>query len=95
MAITPAQLKHVAAGQMRWINRVAWLNGLYTRAALAEVFSALTGKKGSSGFKYPAQPYEQLQPATEQDKQKQEEADRIRARLYMRNFVRAGRNWGK
>lgn len=95
MGLTPVQLKHFAVGQVQWVNRVAWLNGIYFRAALMEVFSALTGRKGSTGFKYPNQPYQQLQTVTEQDKQKQEEAELVRAKLYMSNMVRAGRSWGK
>lgn len=95
MALTPTQLESVSAGQLRWINRIAWLNGIYTRAALTEVFSAVTGGKGSSRFNYPAQPYEQLQAVTEQDKAKQEENELLIAKLYMNNMMRAGKNWGE
>lgn len=78
-------------------NNDAWLQGLYIYDAvgrLAPVLHAFA-KKGTKPQPYPSTPYSFENEKSEQDKEKQEEADRLKAKLYMQNLVLAGKNWGK
>ena len=59
--------------------------------ALSAVLSAALGKKGRTPYKYPSQPYsaaEAPQEATDDDR------DALRAKIYMRQMMRAGKTLG-
>jgi hypothetical protein len=91
--MTPAQLKMAAEGYALKADREAWKIGLYVRAALMDVVASAVGKGGSS-VRYPERPFGEQQEKAE-SVQDTEERDRIIAKLYMQNMVRAGRSWGK
>lgn len=55
---------------------------------------ALKSAFGSSA-KYPVQPYPIGEDQHEKNKEIKEENERLAAELYMRNMVRAGKNWKK
>lgn len=80
-------------------NTEAWLQGSYVYDAvgrLAPILHAFA-KKGAKPTPYPREPYRlgESEEKTEQKKAEQEESDRIKAKLYMQNLVRAGKNWGR
>ncbi len=77
------------------------LQGMYFYEALCDaspIFQAFA-KRGTKPHPYRTEPYKlydsQDRDPTEEEKEKKEEAERIRAKLYMSNMVRAGKNWGK
>ena len=77
------------------------LQGMYFYEALCDaspIFQAFA-KSGTKPHPYRTEPYKLHGPEerglTEKEKEKQEESDRIKAKLYMSNMVRAGKNWGK
>lgn len=72
-------------------NHGYWLQGMYVYDALC---CSLKGVFGSSA-KYPAQPYPIGKDQQEKNKEIKEENERLAAELYMRNMVRAGKNWKK
>ena len=95
MQMAPAEVQAYSDGYQRRTNREAWLNGLYTLDAVTAVVSAiLSGKNKRNVYQYPKQPRRELLPMTEAEKQAEIEADALRAELYMRQMVRAGKNWG-
>ena len=65
--------------------------GRYVQEALSAVLSAMFGKRGHSPYKYPTQPYS-FQEAAQAPKD--EEYEVLRAKIYMRQMMRAGKNWG-
>ena len=58
---------------------------------LANAFS----KKGTTPKKYPSEPYSFCQKEKTEEEKNQEEKEKLKAKLYMQNMVRAGRSWGK
>lgn len=91
MAMTPAELVAVSRGYQRRVDMKAWLTGRYVYEALSSVLSAALGRKGKTPYRYPSQPYsavEAPQGTTDDDR------DALRAEVYMRQMIRAGKNWG-
>lgn len=77
------------------------LQGMYFYEALCDVspiFQAFA-KRGTKPHPYRTEPYKlctsEEPELTEEEKEKKEEAERIRAKLYMQNMMRVGKNWGK
>lgn len=75
------------------------LQGMYFYEALCDaspIFHAFA-KKGTKPHPYRTEPYELYgkREQTEEEKQKQEEKELLKAKLYMNNMVRAGKTWGK
>ena len=92
MAMTPSELVAVSHGYQRRMDTAAWVFGRYTQEALSAVLSAALGKKGRTPYRYPSQPYsatEAPQEAADDDR------DALRAKVYMRQMMRAGKNWGQ
>lgn len=70
----------------------AWLTGRYVYEALSAVLSVALGRKGKTPYRYPSQPYsaaEAPQEAADDDR------DALRAEVYMRQMMRAGKRWGQ
>ena len=91
MAMTPSEIVAVSHGYRRRVDMEAWLTGRYVHEALYAVLSAALGKKGRTPYKYPDQPHgatEASQEATDDDR------DALRAKIYMRQMMRAGKHWG-
>lgn len=80
--------------RMERVNAEAHLMGLYVYEALCDVSPVLHAfaKKGTKPKPFRTEPYGMGQ---EEKTEKQEEADRLKAEIYMRQMVRAGKNWGK
>lgn len=77
-------------------NAGYWMQGMYIYEAFAAVLKNAFSKKGSTPAKYPEKPYDIFpEEKTEDQKLQEEEQERIKAKLYMQNMVRAGRSWGK
>lgn len=80
------------------MNTEAWLQGMYiydllTRACPLPVVW-VDGKKTQSRS-YMTEPYPLFKGQETEDEQNiQEENERLQAELYMRQMVRAGKNWG-
>lgn len=75
-------------------NNEAWLQGMYFYDGLCCALSSAFGKKGHKARSYPAKPYA-LADEKQEQKETQDEKERLRAEVYMRQMVRAGRSWGK
>lgn len=91
MAMTPSELVAVSHGYHKRVDMEAWLTGRYFHEALSAVLSVALGRKGKTPYRYPSQPYsaaEAPQEATDDDR------DALRAKVYMRQMMRAGKNWG-
>lgn len=94
--MTPTEVQSYADGYQRRVNREAWLNGLYTLDAITAVASAiLSGKNKRNTYNYSRQPRSELQPMTLEEIKGTKDAEARFAELYMRQMVRAGKNWGK
>lgn len=83
------------------MNYELHLQGMYFYEALCDVaplFHAFA-KKGTKAHPYPSEPYrlawQKDKKPSEEEKQKQEENEVLRAKLYMKNMVRAGKSWKK
>ena len=95
MRMTAAEVQAYADGYQRKANREAWLQGIYTQDALTAIASAvLAGKNKQNVYKYPERPHGELQPMTEEERLEEEEAERLRAKLYMMQMAWAYKNWG-
>ena len=90
--MTPAEIVAVSHGYRRRVDMEAWLFGRYTHEALSAVLSAALGKKGHTPYRYPDQPYNVQDDA---QTPKDEDREALRAKIYMRQMMRAGKNWGK
>lgn len=91
MAMTPSEIVAVSHGYQRRVDMESWLIGKYVYEALSSVLSAALGRKGKTPYRYPSQPYsavEAPQEAADDDR------DALRAKIYMRQMMRAGKNWG-
>lgn len=81
------------------INASAHLMGMYIYEALLDVSPIMHAfaKKGTKPRPYRTKPYN-LNGGQEDDEEKnenREEIEKLRAEVYMRQMMRAGRNWGK
>ena len=91
MAMTPAEIVAASHGYQKRVDMEAWLTGIYFHEALSAVLSAALGRKGKTPYRYPSQPYSSVeahQEAADDDR------DALRAKVYMRQMMRAGKNWG-
>ncbi len=79
------------------VNYQMWLQGLYVYDAFSTVMKNAFSKQGASPALYPTEPYPlfQKEKARQQEDQGQEDAETLRAKVYMMNMVRAGKDWGK
>ena len=91
LQMTPAELVAVSHGYQKRVDMAAWLFGRYTQEALSAVLSAALSRKGKTTYKYPTQPYS-AQEAVQAPKDEEREA--LRAKIYMKQMVRSGKNWG-
>ena len=78
------------------INAEAHLMGWYVYEALCDVSPVLHAfsKKGTKPRPFRTEPYA-LNGEKEEKSEQQEEAERLRAEIYMKQMMRAGKNWGK
>lgn len=81
---------------MERINAEAHLMGLYVYEALCDVSPILHAfaKKGAKPKPFRTEPYN-LFGKKDKKSDQQEEAERLRAEIYMKQMIRAGKNWGK
>lgn len=91
MAMTPSEIVAVSHGYHKRVDMEAWLFGRYTQEALSAVLSAALSRKGKTTYKYPTQPYSAQEAA---QAPKDDDRDALRAKIYMRQMMRAGKNWG-
>lgn len=91
MAMTPAVVQAAANSYRQRADFEAWLTGRYVHEALSAVLSAALGKKGRTPYRYPSQPYSAQEAA---QAPKDDDRDALRAKIYMRQMMRAGKNWG-
>lgn len=82
--------------RMERINAEAHLMGLYVYEALCDVSPVLHAfaKKGTKPKPFRTEPYS-LNGEKKDNSEQKEEAERLRAEIYMKQMVRAGKNWGK
>lgn len=76
-------------------NEEAWLHGAYVLRALDATVGNAFRQKGTSPSEYPKQPIGQTLSAQEEQTAQDEEQEALRAKIYMNNMIRAGKNWGK
>lgn len=80
------------------LNSGAHLLGMYFYEALCDVSPLLHAfaKKGTKARPFRSAPYELSgeKKLTEEEREKREEQERLRASLYMRQMIYAGKNWG-
>lgn len=81
------------------INAEAHLMGTYVYEALCDVSPLLHafGKRGTKAVPYRTEPYDLFGEKKRQKEKsnRQKEAERLRAEAYMKQMMRAGKNWGK
>lgn len=82
-------------------NRELHLLGMYIYEAFCDaspLFHDLA-KPGTKAIPYRTEPYllagEKERTPSREEKEQKEEAERLRALLYMKNMVRESKNWGK
>lgn len=81
-------------------NRELHLLGMYIYEAFCDASPLFNpfAKKGTKPHPYRSEPYtlfgNEKPELSENEKEKREEADRLKAMVYMNNMVRAGKNWG-
>lgn len=83
--------------RMERMNGRSHLMGMYVYEALCDVSPLLHAfaKKGTKPLPYPDAPYEIFPKKESRQEQKdREEAERLQAKLYMQQMIRAGKNWG-
>jgi len=77
------------------VNSEAWLQGMYYYNAVSCALGNWSRKEGSPPMNYPEKPYSIFpQKENQKEKEAREEAERLQAKLYMQQMMRAGRNWG-
>lgn len=77
-------------------NHEFWLQGMYFFDGTSRAVANVMRKKGSAPEEYPAEPYSLFRKEkTEEEKERDAEQERVAAKLYMQNMVRAGKTWGK
>lgn len=79
------------------INAESHLMGMYIYEALCDVSPVLHAfaKKGSKPLAYRTEPYALFEKEKKNQEKKKEEAERLRAEIYMKQMMRAGKGWGK
>lgn len=78
------------------INAEAHLMGLYVYEALCDVSPVLHAfaKKGTKPIPFITEPFP-INGKGKDKSEEQEESERLRAEIYMKQMMRAGKNWGK
>lgn len=78
------------------MNDEAWLQGMYFFHAMSIALHNSNRAKASDPIaEYPAKPYEiSKRKETKQEREDREENERLQAKLYMQQMMRAGKNWG-
>lgn len=78
------------------MNTELWLQGLYVFDAMsASLQNSHRTKQSDPIAKYAEKPYDIFpKQETKQEKEQREESERLQAKLYMQNMMRAGKNWG-
>ena len=89
--MTPAEIVAVSRGYQKRMDTAAWLFGRYTHEALSAVLSAALGRKGKTPYRYPSKPYNAIEAPQEAA---DDNRDALRAKVYMRQMMRAGKHWG-
>ena len=92
--MTPAEVQATANGYKQRVDFEAWLTGRYVLEAFSASLSSAFGRPGHPPYRYPNAPRGQRE-AIQGHTDEQEKKDRLKAELYMRQMVRAGKNWGK
>lgn len=75
-----------------------WLQGMYFYDGVRCCLPNLFRKKGSVAPNYPDKPYQLLKDnheETELEQEERQEKERLIAEAYMKQMIRAGKNWGK
>lgn len=77
-------------------NTELWLQGMYVFDAMSSALQNSHRTKISDPVaKYAEKPYDIFpKKETRQEKEAREEAERLQAKLYMQQMMRAGKNWG-
>ena len=77
-------------------NAEAHLMGMYVYEALCDAAPMLHAfaKKGTKPIPFSPEPYP-MPWQKEEKTDRQEEGERLRAEIYMKQMMRAGKNWGK
>ena len=76
------------------MDNAAWLTGLYVKSALESTVCNMLSGKNAEKAKYPEIPLMYDQQQKEQESAEREKQEAAKARLYMYNMVRAGKEWG-
>lgn len=77
------------------MNSELWLQGLYYYDAVCCALQNAFRNKRDPTAKYPENPYDIFpKKETQQERESREEAERLQAKLYMQQMMRAGKNWG-
>lgn len=95
--MSPVELQVYSSGSQLYMNRLAWMIGIYVHDAVAACLSAAFAKKGPDVFKYPERPHDSLQPTgqkeQEQTLEQKEEIELLKAKLYMHQMKWAYKDW--
>ena len=75
------------------VNHEAWLYGRYVFDAVGVVVANALGSKNDTKYSYPERPYGY--ELTEEEKQIEEENEKLQAKAFMNNLISVGKNWGK
>lgn len=83
--------------RIKRIDEQAWLQGLYFYEALCDASPIFHdfAKKGTKPIPYRTEPYTVEQERQEKQRKQREKNEALLARIYMKQFVQAGKNWGK
>lgn len=84
--------------RMKTFNSQAHLIGLYVYEAICDASPLMNAfaKEGTKATPYRTKPYDIFNKEKSEEKtEKQEENEALLADAYMRQMVRAGKNWGK
>ena len=92
----PAIFREADRRRIERINAEAHLMGMYVYEALCDVSPVLHAfaKKGTKPKPFRTTPYP-LGGEKGDKSEQQKEAERLRAEIYMKQMMRAGKNWGK
>ena len=74
------------------VDAEAWLYGAYVYKAVEVVVGNVLKKKGTPGSEYPAMPIVMKSEKKELDLPPEQQA--VFAKAYMKQMIRAGKNWG-
>lgn len=93
-----ADFREAEKFRIRRQNQFLWMQGQYIYEALCDVSPILHAfaKKGTKPMPYRSEPYALFgDKESETDKEQREANEALQAKLYMRQMMRAGKNWGK